>query len=77
MYEYRGELKNRGGVVDITKFDNRTAVCGDGKNRDIDEFNTIYYNAEKFKSDILKISEEVIVSEVLEEVVEKKYNKKS
>ena len=71
MYEYRGELKNRGGVVDIVKFDNRTAICGDGKNRDIDEFNTIYYSAIKFKSEILKISEEVIESKIIEEPTQK------
>jgi hypothetical protein len=73
MYEYRGELKNRGGVVDIVKFDKRTAICGDGHKRDIDEFNTIYFGAQKFKSDILKIVDETAIEEVVTKQAKKNY----
>ena len=75
-YKYRGLIKNRGEVVDIIDFSKDVAKCTDGKDRNIDEFNTIFYPAQDFKKEILKIQEEEKV-EVVDEVIETPKTKKS
>jgi len=57
--EFRGQLKTKE-IVDIIKFTKDVAVCTDGKKRNIDEFNTIFYSSKKFKEDILKMKDDEI-----------------
>lgn len=73
-YQYRGQLKNSKQIVDIIEFDNSVAICTDNINRDIDEFNTIFYGAQKFKEEILGILEPN--EEIIEENVQEKKTKK-
>lgn len=58
-YKYRGQLIGRGsGVVDIIEFVGKIAKCTDNVDRNINEFNCIYYPMQQFKNEILGISDE-------------------
>lgn len=76
-YKYRGQLKNSKEVVDIVEFNGSVAICTDKIDRDIDDFNTIFYSAEKFKLEVLGIQPPMVIEETDEvvEVVEKKTKK--
>lgn len=65
MFKHRGQLNNKS-LVDIFEFNGRIAKCGDSIDRDIDEFNTIFYSAQSFKKEILKIEEESVVEEEIQ-----------
>ena len=73
-FQFRGSLKNTREVVDIIEFNNRTAKCGDLKDRDIDEFNAIFYSSQKFKEDVLNVSDEAVET-VAKSQVKAKTNK--
>jgi hypothetical protein len=66
MYRFRGELNNRRGMVDIIDFVDGIALCTDGREISINEFNTILYPVETFKKEILKIEDKVEVKSVQE-----------
>jgi len=55
-FEFRGVLNN-GVIVDIFKFENNIAMCYNDKEYDIDEFNVIFYQKDKFKKEVLGIKE--------------------
>lgn len=63
-FEYRASLDKSKEVVDVIKFEGRVAKCSDNIDRDVDDFNTIFFSAEKFKKDILGIVEEKQIEEV-------------
>lgn len=78
-YQYRGQLRNSKEVVDIIEFNGSVAICTDKIDRDIDDFNTIFYSAEKFKLEVLGIQPPIVIEETDEvvEIVENTSRKKS
>jgi len=57
-FKFRGSIKDTKEIVDIYNFEGRIAKCGDSKDRDIDEFNTIFYPKETFAKEILNVNSE-------------------
>jgi len=55
-FQFRGQLNDKT-VVDIIKFDKDVALCNNGVKINIDEFNTIFYQKDKFKKEILGIND--------------------
>ena len=53
-FEFRGQLNN-GVIVDIYKFNKDVAICYNNKEYNIDEFNVIFYQKDKFKKEVLGI----------------------
>lgn len=79
-HKYRGEL-NTGKVVNIFDFDGDIAKCDNGfGDININDFNTIFYPAQTFKTEVLGIQEksvEEIQSDVIEETIIKSTRKKN